>query len=300
MDCVTFPDAPLIAGESRLHTDMKPYFLSIFLTIFLFSAHSKESLLETLSTEEKCVLSSFFKTLLVDSEGGFVLLGEKPMCVEGVFSEENIIVSLGNKLHKKSIYLKKGYQIWEKFNTNEKNQNIFLRMSDVYSDQWKEIALINKKHFLRVVEENLPLFQYVLGPNTTPENLFDEYMQTKVSIGKLLKEDRVLIGMILGFGTQNALMGSRLENLEEQQASEQSLGFSSLEEEHLKLKKEAKLSTTFSQAKIPLFLAFDNNETESLVTNYAKTSQKIEKLLTSENFLTEVLTYFFEEERTYE
>ena len=60
---------------------------------------------------------------------------------------------------------------------------------------------------LKIVHENLILFQYVLGPDVTPDGLL-EYL---IDPSKNILKDYTLAGIILGFGVQNSLYYRRLE-----------------------------------------------------------------------------------------
>ncbi len=75
------------------------------------------------------------------------------------------------------------------------------------------LLIINRKLLLSTIRENLPLFQYVLGPTITPEFLLEALLSPGKAFCEVLDYDRVLIGIVLGYGVQNALFGSRLENI---------------------------------------------------------------------------------------
>ncbi|MDP1835527.1 MAG: FKBP-type peptidyl-prolyl cis-trans isomerase [Chlamydiales bacterium] len=75
--------------------------------------------------------------------------------------------------------------------------------------------VINIPLFHQVVNENLSLFQYVLGPTVSSQTLLDALLSNRQTLYSLLKGDKVLIGIILGYGKQNALYISRMENIQE-------------------------------------------------------------------------------------
>src|ERR1700722_16085829 len=65
--------------------------------------------LRSLHPEERLYLESFFRTMLTNSEGGFVLAGSKPVCMEGILSSEKVrIRQIGTKVHRRSVDLCEG------------------------------------------------------------------------------------------------------------------------------------------------------------------------------------------------
>ena len=59
---------------------------------------------------------------------------------------------------------------------------------------------------LDIVKSNLPLFQYILGPEVTPEKLLTKLTDPNESFHNVLNENKTLIGILLGFGTHNHFM----------------------------------------------------------------------------------------------
>ena len=161
------------------------------------------------------VLEDFFKALCLDDAGGYVLYGKKPVCINGFDAQDNF--GGPSETHRNSVCLREGMNVWKRFPKNNKDNLIIhaYDQADCIVSNCIHVLLINKELFLKTVNENLSLFQYVLGPNLTPDHLLKELLDPKQTFYNVLKEDKVLIGILLGFGTQNALYGSRIENLQE-------------------------------------------------------------------------------------
>lgn len=298
-------------------------------------AFSWKSDLSSLSDQERANFESFFRTLLKDSPGGYVLLGEKPVLVEDIFDKDEYVfmsVLHASQFHKLSLILEEGLRLWDKLGWNS---NRFLLLSfETPCFNGREFVLINRPVFLRTVRENLSLFQYALGPDITPESLLQELSNPKNSLFGVLKNDRVLIGIVLGYGTQNALKGSRLEYIDEalffssdlmpfkspkakSYASkikklprfdkgsfykvlngEPSFGYNFLRDEKEQLEKEAMLSfhaVGTDDPKIPWFGCWKSPETDALLNSYLQTHHRIRQLLDSDHFLEKVCEVLFDD-----
>lgn len=170
-----------------------------------------------LNPQESFVLEKFFRIMLEKSEGGYVLDGVKPVCINGFCIED--FFTGENETHCTRICLKEGSQLLKKLNIDSKKSgNIIIHVydkEDSLAKNNKHILFINKALFLETVQSNLPLFQYVLGSQITPISLLNKLTDPKETFHSVLKEDKVLIGILLGFGVQNALHVSRVENLQE-------------------------------------------------------------------------------------
>lgn len=82
-------------------------FIFILLISFSTTCFANE-----LSTEDHVVLEKFFFTLFEHSEGGYVLFGNKPVCINGYYAIDQFFP--GSIRHKESVYLKEGTEICKK------------------------------------------------------------------------------------------------------------------------------------------------------------------------------------------
>lgn len=291
-----------------------------------------------LSSQQSLVLEKFFRTMIEDSEGGYVLFGEKPVCIHGYCVEDYFFQR--SERHKDSVNLREGALIWKNIKvTNITNQNIIIHIydqQDIVAVNYIHILFINRKLFLETAQANLPLFQYVLGPNVTPISLLNKLVEPNESFHKVLRNDKVLIGILLGYGTQNSLYVSRIENIGESCfASENppyrsnkskfenmpkecenmlliksekklkkvfpqpSFGYFSLEEEIQSLNHQVDVSSRTLTTQSPPFIfgrLKNDNETSNLIQRLEKTQKYIRNLITSKNFLKDILHIIYPNE----
>ena len=167
-----------------------------------------------LSLRDEDVLESFFRHLLTSSSAGFVLFGEKPVCLYNFENEESSLP--GSDSHRHSTEIKEGLRVWGKYH-DDKNQknNIFHKTKNPkkISTFDNEFLIINRKAFLDVVNKNLLLFQYKLGIKVSPEKLLNKLLTPDDDIFTVFKGNQALLGIILGYGTVNSISYERGTNL---------------------------------------------------------------------------------------
>lgn len=197
-----------------------------FIYITLFSFLSIASYEYEISREDTVILEKFFRTMLEKSEGGYVLYDSKPMCINGYYDKDYF--QNESEQHKNSAFLREGMKRWKELNLSQYDSNIIVHgynNEDVSAKNYVHILFINKKLFLKTVQDNLALFQYVLGPDVTPLSLLAKLTDPQETFHGVLKDDKVLIGILLGFGTQNSLYVSRMENLHDLLFSAENIPF---------------------------------------------------------------------------
>ena len=279
----------------------------LILLYFLTSVCFAEKI--DLSVEESCVLNQFFQVLIKDSEVGYVLLNKKPVCIHGFFNRDPFLVNA--LAHKHSVALCAGARIWKELAPPRRDVVIQIAgQEDACIPNWIHVLAINRPLFQEVVKSNLAAFQYVLGPAVSADSLLEAL--GKETYHGLLKGDKVLIGEILGFGEQNALYVSRIENLEE--ACDQdvppflnagmvmrdypdeylpyapSFGFASIKEELEDLQKKVSFpSEKLVQASPEFVFGCLKEETRGLIRELEVAQGAIQRSLQSSAFLEETL-----------
>jgi hypothetical protein len=182
-------------------------------------------------------------------------------------------------------------RIWDKSGLASFENNYAIHASQLpSSDGWLDVFFINKRALIHVIDQNLALFQYVLGPKVTALSLLNQFQDPFQNFSSILSEDRVLNGLVLGYGMQNALHGSRLEYLSEQDRKEDpkmakiksdlpSFGFSSALEEKDSLEHELFITVdkTDELPRLPWFSAIAHEETDKLLETYKATQKKLKK-----------------------
>lgn len=287
-----------------------------------------------LSFQDKVTLEGFFRILLEHSEGGYVIYGEKPVCINGFRVRDSFTMESPN--HYSSVYLREGAKTWKKLTADLKPENLIVHVynqPDSLAKNFIHILFINRDLFLQTVQNNLPLFQYVLGPEVTPIKLLNQLTDPNEKFHSVLKNDKVLIGILLGFGVQNSLYASRIENLEEAVFSPEqpplnrkiakfgemehlfakrllirnsinrnsvsidpSFCFDSVSNELRDLSQKLELSSPKLAQNHPQFIfgrLKDDKETEKMIVKLENCQDKIVPLLASPSFLEDVLKLIY-------
>ena len=290
----------------------------------MFSACSKHdpesSLTKKLSEEDAEALNLLFRHLLQETSFGYVLFEEKPAFTWGILHGHDSVRMLGDSLHRESVYLKKGLRILKNLPINRpSSQFIIIEHPGLY-EGWNALWIIHKGHLKKVFEEHKNLFKYVLGPSISAQALLEKLMEPNANFTSILRGDRVLIGIILGYGVENALAVSRYEHLMEYLedysvplklkrtkndlskglyqtiGDDPSFGYNDIEEEYDQLRnKTATTIDAFPQItlpQLPYFGFLSTPDSEILLKDYQKTQKTIQKQLESPDLLETVLSQF--------
>lgn len=267
----------------------------------------------SLSQEEYAVLNKFFQVLIEESEVGYVLQGNKPVCIHGFFNKDPF--SVNTIPHRHSVALREGSRIWQQLKKSDPEVMLTIaKKEDPLIPNWIHVMVIHRTLFKTVINKNLPTFQYVLGPTVTAGSLLSAITSEKITYHSLLKGDKVLIGEILGFGTQNSLYVSRIENIEE--AIEQAIppflniqevvrenlneylpfepgfGFNSVKQELVDLQKQVTFPSQKLISSNPEFVfgcLKDSEEINNFVFTLEATQKQIQEQLQSQTFLEDTL-----------
>ncbi len=269
----------------------------------VFSSNKIDMFIKNLSTDERQELQSFCQSLL-NSFTGYVLFGDKPLCIESIRSFDDPSI-----LYEAEVVQIKGFELFDQLSSQNATKQfpiISSKMGDV-----KHLIFINRKAFIQVVNENISLFRAILGSTLAAETLLRELLHSGDQFYKALKNNKLLLGILLGYGTQNALVGSRQEDLWGELCDQRnifpyknyetfiqsqktpSLGFSSIEEESQSLLNSLQLSTqlrSFGEHPIPHFGCIpDSKETLDLLSQYEKNREVIIEIAKKPDCLKKVL-----------
>ncbi len=193
---------------------MKTFIFFLIILLFKFPIFPIE-----INNEDRLVLEKFFKTLFENSECGYVLFNKKPLCTNGFWIEDPIFPGL--EFHERNVYLKEGAYLWKKLNLPLKTQYslIVSNSFNEYDENIKDIHFIHRDLLFKTINDEITLFKYILGPDVTADQILSKLLSPETNLGQLLNQDNALMGIILGFGTQNSLIGSRMEQLLKQFSS---------------------------------------------------------------------------------
>ncbi|MBX9744876.1 MAG: FKBP-type peptidyl-prolyl cis-trans isomerase, partial [Chlamydiales bacterium] len=255
----------------------------------------------TLEHTSKNMLTSMFATL------GYVLYGNKPMCIVGAYE----LLKIPNAQASCDIDLTelKWFDFLTGLNIQPQDKKYpFIECRHKYL---RHLIFINRNLFIETVNKNLPLFRSVLGRTLTAESFLDTLLKSGDHFYDTLKFNKLLLGILLGYGTQNALLVSREEDLTCELGDDRtyfpfenyetfigfqqvpSIGFSTIQEEQEKLSSLIQISTNikdFDDCPIPNFgCDLSLKETKDLLSIYEKNREKIIKIVREENVLAKLL-----------
>ncbi|MBX7067578.1 MAG: FKBP-type peptidyl-prolyl cis-trans isomerase [Parachlamydiales bacterium] len=282
--------------------------LLILFVVNLFSSSKIDEFIRGLNANEREDLENFCNRLL-GSFAGYVLFGDKPLCIESVrnFGVPSIFCD------KSCVVEMQGVAFFRKLSNQNTNKKFPVIVCDIEGSSL--LVFINREAFLKVVDENIALFKYILGRTLTSDSLLNELLSNGKQFYDILKNNKLLLGILLGYGTQNALVGSREEDLLGelgesrnifpfrnyrsfiQSQHSPSLGFATLENEYQALHDSLKLSTeikSFKECSIPHFACIpDSEETLQLLAKYENNRKSIIEVLKGGNCLSRILERLF-------
>ncbi len=250
------------------------FFVALFIlkpNAFFYSSTTLnvERILKTLPEEDKTALEVFFYSL---SEASFpyVLFGNKPMAIcsfsetpsfqdlLGVYQIKDLMDFFFSSMNIRNLRIQRGWNIWKKYEHLFPSSNYVLLENRFHN--WTTIILINKYHFLKVIEENIEDFKKVLGNQATPQEILKQCLKGDAVFKDILNHHDGLLGIVLGYGKHNAQLFFRRAQIEGVRDFEKfslakniivpSEGFQTLDEEYNYVCKKL---TFFDKGDIPDF-----------------------------------------------
>lgn len=278
-----------------------------------FSVTTKD-FLNLLNQNKKNEIQNAVEHLLISTEMGYVLYGNKPACMLELFNDY-LLPHYDCQNTKTAIFLK----IFSEFMRDlalEYKGNFVLKVSDVcLFGLGPEVLFINRKNFIQVVNKNISLFQYILGPEVTAEKLLEQLLKKNETLFSVLKQNFALVGIILGYGTQNSLFYNRhfiltssMENTDriplrrkeqclgatEERPNYPGFGHTSFLEELEYLNRKMIPSRALERGAYPPLVIFgyvENEESSQILSAFRVARNKIRQALDGD-FLEEVLARF--------
>jgi hypothetical protein len=263
-----------------------------------------DAFIHPLPDEEVSILDSGFRRIL-RSFSGYVLYGDKPMCIESIHSCP-VSLSFDEQSSAKEHF----FQILKEWNLSSLDRR-YLFLFTQYAG-YTHLIVINREAFIKIVNENLALFRYVLDPFLTAEGLLKDLAENQDRFYDIIKDDIALLGILLGYGTNNSIAHRRTEFLLQKTKqphlkfpylscissnTRPSRGFQTL---------EAELDFSCSRAKgswglskhaiypIPCFGCYSNSdESITLLKTYEKNRKDLVAAVEQENFLDTFLERIF-------
>ncbi len=253
----------------------------------------------TLPTEK--ILEIFFRDLFENTTAGYVLYGEKPVDLQGFRALEQTMP--GTRERYRSIVGLWAVEYLQ--NCPHKTSNYTLAIYPIPTGY--EVLSVNRKAFLKAIQANNLLFTHQFGQDYSPQSLLNELLTQGFSA--IFKECPALQGIILGYGTENAITYERcssfLRSLDPKTTPPLNLPVTAknAEEKLLQIKDKTRLrqmqeityyspSSHNDKVKIPFSYLKNSKYSQKLIAGYQKAQSLTEKALLKPRFLFNVCNHF--------
>jgi hypothetical protein len=170
--------------------------------------------------QEYAILDQFFKMTFLSEEYGYVFEGCKPISIKNFPSLDSFPISKDFKYEEKrfnnTILVRKAIPLWNKYCGQQKDfvlKVIALDNQESSFLSFLEVAFINVSKLQEVVEKNSDLFRYILGPTNTIQDIVNLIVNSNQPLTNILNHDLTLVGIVLGFGSHNSIVGGRHETI---------------------------------------------------------------------------------------
>ncbi len=162
------------------------------------------------------------------------------------------------------------------------------------------VLFINRYAFRKIVNQHLKLFQTIIDQEVTADSLLDKIESSDIDMKELLKENHILLGILLGYGEYNSTLFQKREHLE---SASLNLNFILSSNEHRQIiqREIEKIWDTLqlrndyyaSVIAMPNLISFvaDRNHFESisLEKKYQEQSRIINQILNSDDWFEKIL-----------
>ncbi|MGL5263567.1 MAG: FKBP-type peptidyl-prolyl cis-trans isomerase [Candidatus Rhabdochlamydia sp.] len=186
--------------------------------LMCFSCHAQSIGIDC--NQEYAILDQFFKMTFSSEEYGYVIEGCKPISVRNFPSLDSFPISKDFKYEEKrfnnTILVRKAIPLWNKFCGQQKDFVLKVTALNNQSSpflSFLEVAFINVSKLQEVVEKNSDLFRYILGPTNTTQDIVDLIVNSNQPLTNILNHNLTLMGIVLGFGSHNSIVGGRQETI---------------------------------------------------------------------------------------
>ena len=144
-------------------------------------------------------LDFFFRELILRDSLGYTLIGEKPMSFGGFSDPKRTFFPFIT-----DYCMVRGWKLWEKYKQYFLNPRYKFWMEEsTWTERVKFIILIDKHQISEVFENNIQDFKLLLGADISTNHLLEQ-SQNKPLLKNILNNQEALIGILLGYGRDNA------------------------------------------------------------------------------------------------
>jgi hypothetical protein len=225
-------------------------------------------------------IAAFFEELLLEHGGAYTLFGSKPVTIEALIdvSAESIqamqkYLAEHPEIETLSVErrLEEGWEAWRQLTHRPVFKNYIL--TEVPFEEYRMLILVNVQRSIVVMNKYLGQFRRIAGEEFQPNQAIQELQEGKMDLWKRILLDHQCKGILLGYGAANARL------FEEQSAD----FFEPSEHNDPRMKPECTLND--KPFRIPIFVMFDKEESESLIRQYKNERETIKTYYLGKNFL---------------
>jgi hypothetical protein len=155
-------------------------------------------------------------------------------------------------------------------------------LKEVAQQEYNEIVFLNVELVVKVMNANREIFARFAGTNFNAQLLIEDLKKGKHDIWKMILKDYRCLGILLGYGRENARLFERNMKIE----PVKNLGPS--ENNDPRLQAECYLVET--PFRIPIFAIFDPVESAELISKYKSERETIKSYYMNRDFLEATLT----------
>ncbi|MBS0620993.1 MAG: FKBP-type peptidyl-prolyl cis-trans isomerase [Verrucomicrobia bacterium] len=190
-----------------------------FLFLIACTTCGKLPVLQIDDSRDYAILDQFFKMVVSSEEYGYVLEGAKPISVRNFGSLDYFTVTknleYSDKEFKNALLVREAIPLWNKLCANQGN---FVLKATPLKDTVPifppfEVTFINIAKLKETINQHIDLFRYVLGPTVQAEQIANKIAYSDVELMDCLKHNLTLLGIVLGFGSHNSLIGGRIDTI---------------------------------------------------------------------------------------
>lgn len=252
------------------------FFMSIFLTGCANRGNG-------FSQAEKHKVEAFFEELLLEHGGAYTLFGSKPVTMENLLNyTESDMQQLEEffRQHPDIEYiqmerqLEEGWQIWKKKPMVPINSFVLAEMHFPSCDM---LVFVNIPSVASTIEQHREDFEQLLGKDFITQSLIADLRIGNYKQWEKLLSDPMTEGILLGYGVTNARV------FRETTPNQNGRNVSVSENNDPRLIAECCLNG--KPFRIPIFVMFDENESEYLLAKYKKEREQIKKRYIGKDFL---------------
>lgn|GEM_PF-1218496 len=190
--------------------------------LFLFIGSvcpSEASSASTVNIEEGQILYHFLRMGIEEEEYGYVLEGIKPISIRSFYGLDQFPLYKEGERNEnewmKTLLARSAIPIWNKWCGHQKN--FILKATPLAPSEGTvsglKVEFINFPLLKEVIQKNIDLFRYILGPTLQSDHLAQKIAYSDKQLIDVLEGNLVLMGIVLGFGSYNSLVGGHLETL---------------------------------------------------------------------------------------